>query len=62
MPCPVVTRRAVIYQDDIVRAVDSLRFDDIDFVFDDFTRRLAEKKLAACELAWCRSRATCKYV
>ncbi len=53
---------AFIYQDEIVRAANALRFGDIDFVFDDFDRRLRERVLSNCELTWCRSRATCKYV
>lgn len=52
---------AFIYEDEIVRAANALRFEDIDFVFDDFQRRLRERTLANCELTWCRSRTTCKY-
>lgn len=52
---------AFIHQDQIVRAANSGRFDDIDFVFDDFQRRLRERTIGNCELTWCRSRATCRY-
>lgn len=52
---------AFIYQDDIVRAANRGRFDDIDFVFDDFQQRLRERTIENCELTWCRSRATCRY-
>ena len=52
----------VIYGDEITDAVNELRFSDIDFVFDDFAERLANKKLSNCEIPWCHSRATCKYV
>lgn len=52
---------AFIYHDEIVRAVNALRFDDVDFVFDDFEERLRERTLANCELMWCRTRARCPY-
>lgn len=52
---------AFVYQDEIVRAANSNRFEDIDFVFDDLQRRLRETVLANCELTWCRNRSTCKY-
>lgn len=52
---------AFIYADEIVKAANSNRFDDIDFVFDDFQRRLRETTLDRCEMTWCRSRATCRY-
>lgn len=52
---------AFIYQDQIVRAANSGRFDDIDFVFDDFQERLRTRTLQNCELTWCRSRSTCAY-
>lgn len=53
---------AFVYEEEIVRAANALRFEEIDFVFDDFRRRLRERTLANCELTWCRSRAICKYV
>jgi glycosyltransferase involved in cell wall biosynthesis len=53
---------AFIYRDEIVRAANALRFDEIDFVFDDFQERLRTRTLDNCELIWCRSRDTCKYV
>ena len=53
---------SIIYHDEIVNAANDLRFSDIDFVFDDFFERLKRKTLASCELVWCRSRATCKYL
>jgi hypothetical protein len=52
---------AFIYQDEIVRAANALRFEDIDFVFDDFTRRINQRTLENCELTWCRSRQACPY-
>jgi hypothetical protein len=52
---------AFIYQDEIIAAANSGRFDAIDFVFDDFQQRLRERTLANCELTWCRSRTTCRY-
>ncbi|MFB3146009.1 MAG: glycosyltransferase family A protein, partial [Nitrospirales bacterium] len=52
----------IIYGDEIVDAVNELRFSDIDFVFDEFADRLARKRLNNCELPWCRARATCEYV
>ncbi|HXH33195.1 MAG TPA: hypothetical protein VNJ54_02155 [Plantibacter sp.] len=54
---------AFIHQDEILRAANALRFDEIDFVFvfDDFQRRLRERTLANCELTWCRTRPTCPY-
>ena len=53
---------SIIYHDEIVNAANELRFSDIDFVFDDFFERLKRKTLASCELVWCHSRATCKYL
>jgi hypothetical protein len=52
---------AFIFQDEIVRAANSNRFEDIDFVFDDFQQRLRERTLENCELTWCRNRSTCGY-
>jgi len=52
---------AIIYHDDIVQAVNELRFSDIDFVFDDFFERLRNKRLSNCEIVWCLSRNTCPY-
>ena len=52
---------AFIYQDEILRAANSNRFADVDFVFDDFQRRLRETTLENCELMWCRSRQACRY-
>lgn len=52
---------AIIYHDDIIKAVNELRFSDIDFVFDDFFERLKNKRLSNCELTWCLSRNTCPY-
>lgn len=51
----------VINFDQIIEAVNNMRFTDIDFVFDDFFERLKEKKLASCEIVWCKSRSTCLY-
>ncbi len=52
----------IVYHQEIVDAVNELRFSDIDFIFDEFWERLQRKKLSSCELVWCRSRPTCKYV
>jgi len=52
---------SVIYHDDIVSAVNDLRFDDIDFVFDDLLERLETKKLSNCEITWCAGRSNCQY-
>ncbi len=51
----------VIYFDEIVKAVNSLRFSDIDYIFDDFFDRLKNKKCSSCELVWCNDRKKCKY-
>jgi len=51
----------IIYYDEIVNAANELRFEDIDFVFDDVLKRLKTKRLSDCELSWCNSRAKCKY-
>lgn len=52
---------SVIYHDDIVSAVNDLRFNDIDFVFDDLNKRLETTKLSNCEITWCAGRANCRY-
>jgi hypothetical protein len=52
---------AFIYQDQIVRAANAGRFEDVDFIFDDFQQRLRDRHIGNCELTWCRSRATCRY-
>lgn len=52
----------VVHRDAILRAANTGQFADIDFVFDDFSRRLATRHLGNCELTWCRSRAQCPYV
>lgn len=51
----------VVHRDAILAAANVFRFDDIEFVFDDFATRLATRKLENCELTWCRSRAQCPY-
>jgi len=51
----------VVHRGAILEAANAGRFDDIDFVFDDFKTRLAERTLDNCELAWCRTRAECPY-
>jgi hypothetical protein len=51
----------VVHRDAIVAGVNAGRFDEIDFVFDDFTERLATRTLENCELTWCRTRAVCPY-
>lgn len=51
----------VVHRDAILRAVNAGRFEDVDFVFDDFRRRLGARTLANCELTWCRTRAQCPY-
>ena len=60
--CTYFAETSIIYHDEIVNAANELRFSDIDFVFDDFFERLERKTLASCEIVWCRSRATCKYL
>ena len=52
----------LIYHDDIVRAVNTGRFEEVDFVFDELFERLKRNTLASCELMSCPSRATCRYV
>lgn len=51
----------VIHRDAIVAAANAFRFEEIDFVFDDFADRLAVRTLANCELTWCRTRTDCPY-
>ncbi|MSO58076.1 MAG: glycosyltransferase family 2 protein [Thermoleophilia bacterium] len=51
----------VVHRDAIIAAANALRFDDVDFVFDDFAQRLRERRLDNCELTWCRTRAVCPY-
>ena len=53
---------SIIYYDEIINAVNELRFSDIDYIFDEFSNRLKNKKLANCELLWCQLRPACKYV
>lgn len=52
----------IVHRDAIVRAANAGRFDDIEFVFDDFAARLATRTLTNCELTWCRVRAQCPHV
>lgn len=52
----------VVHRDAILKAVNSGRFGDVDYVFDDFARRLQTRTLDNCELTWCRSRAQCPYL
>lgn len=52
----------VVHRDAIVRAANSGRFEDVDFVFDDFAERLRTRRLGNCELTWCRVRAQCPHV
>lgn len=51
----------IVHREAILRAVNRGRFDEVDFVFDDFRRRLGDRTLSNCELTWCRSRAQCPY-
>jgi hypothetical protein len=53
---------ALVHEDRIVRAANRLNFDESLDVFDDFFRRLNQRKLANCELYWCRTRPKCKHV
>lgn len=53
---------AFIHRNAILTAANALRFEDVDFIFDDFASRLRERTLANCELTWCRSRSRCPYV
>jgi hypothetical protein len=50
---------SVIYQDEIVKAANALKFSDADFIFDDFFNRLENKKKSSCELACCFERDKC---
>lgn len=52
----------VTYADTIVDAVNESKFQDVDFVFDEFEKRLREKTLSNCDLTWCRAYSTCKYL
>lgn len=52
----------VVHRDAILAAANRFRFNDIDFVFDDFAARLATRKLDNCELTWCRVRKECPHV
>ena len=53
---------SVVHRDAILHAANEGRFQDIDFVFDDFASRLATRRLDNCELTWCRVRSQCPYV
>ena len=53
---------SIIHYDEIINAANRLQFSEIDYLFDEFFDRLQNKKLADCELVYCQSRATCKYV
>lgn len=51
----------VVHHDEIVQAVNEGRFAEVDYIFDEFATRLAQKTLSSCELVWCGSRAACPY-
>jgi hypothetical protein len=57
----LLSESTVVHRDAILDGANAGRFSDIDFVFDDFSTRLAERVLDNCELVWCRSRAACPY-
>ena len=52
----------VIHADEITEAANENRFEDVDYIFDEYFDRINEKTLSDCELQWCPARATCKYV
>ena len=51
----------LLYHDEIVEAANELRFDKIEFFFNELFARLTRKTLASCELMSCPSRAACPY-
>ena len=53
---------SVIHRDAIVEAVNAGRFEDVEYVFDEFWSTFPNKRLANCELMECRSRGKCSYV
>ncbi len=52
---------SVIHYDEIVNAVNELRFDDIEYIFGEFWQTLRRKRLPICEITQCPNRKTCKY-
>jgi hypothetical protein len=51
-----------IHREAIVEAVNSLRFEDVDHLFEETFERLQRKRLANCEFGWCNIRERCPYV
>lgn len=51
----------LLYHDEIVEAANDLRFDKIEFFFNELFARLKRKTLASCELLSCPSRPACPY-
>ncbi len=47
---------SVLYHDEIISAANELRFSDADFIFDEFNKKLKEKKCDDCEIYWCKYR------
>lgn len=50
-----------IHREAIVEAANSLRFDDVDHLFEETFERMRRKRLANCEFSWCKSRERCPY-
>lgn len=51
-----------IHREAIVEAVNSLRFNDVDHLFEETFERMRRKRLANCEFSWCNIRERCPYV
>jgi len=51
-----------IHRDAIVDAVNALRFEDVDALFEETFERMRRKRLSSCEFGWCKSRPHCPYV
>lgn len=49
----------IIYQDEIIKAVNEFNFESIDFIFDKLHNRFLNKTLKSCEIIHCNGRKTC---
>lgn len=49
---------SIIHQDEIISAINELRFSNIDYIFEEYFERLKKKTLKSCEIVWCRARST----
>jgi len=49
----------IIYEEEIIDAVNACEFENIDFVFDKIIEKLNDKDLKNCEIIHCRSRKCC---